>query len=185
MYSDMWRFDTSRDWEVLGEDFAKVSTAVAPDITLRALGFHLSPMGYFEKGAPRFVDVIDEPNIMILPVELITNSEDKKMRKKKQRKAKKKKRLCTSMRACVTYFTTLLLFPLKYFAPMSGFGSPTLLLSSPESPIPLFGLGSPTPTSCLRSFIFAFCLGSPISMSCLRSPAPTSYSRSPTFLSYL
>ncbi len=85
MLPDKWRFDTSQDWEVLGDDFDSVSSEIIPDATLRALSFHYFPLGYLEEGAPRFVDVTDEPELAIEKPEgdvgPITDSEDEKTRK--------------------------------------------------------------------------------------------------------
>ena len=84
MLPDKGRFNTSQDWEVLGDNFDSVSSDTIPDNTLQALNFHLSPLGYLEEGALRFVDVTDNPDLTIEPVDNgqpITDSEDEKMRK--------------------------------------------------------------------------------------------------------
>ena len=77
MLPDKWRFNTSQDWEVLGDDFEGVSEEIIADAILRALGFHHSPLGHLEKGVLRFVDIIDKPDLTIKPEDndqLIINS---------------------------------------------------------------------------------------------------------------
>ena len=79
-----WRFDTSQDWEVLRDNFDSVSSDTIPDNTLQALNFQLSPLGYHEEGALRFVNVIDGLELTIGAVDNgqpITDSKDEMVKK--------------------------------------------------------------------------------------------------------
>lgn len=63
--TDKWQFNTSQDWEVLGDNFDNVSLDTISDGTLQALDFHFSPLGYLEKRGPRFIDVTDKSELVI------------------------------------------------------------------------------------------------------------------------
>ncbi len=152
--SDKWRFDTSRDWEVLEDNFDSVSSETIPDATLRALGFHYSPLGYHKEGGPRFVDIsdkleleIEEPEDNIQP---ITDSENKKARKGSEHAAMRKARRDNLGAPVWKALAT---------------GSATL--SSPRPPMP--ALSSRSPISGLSSRPPA-----PGSLSCLPLPSLSS-----------
>lgn len=84
MLSDKWWFDISQNWEVLEDNCDSVSLDIILDNTLQALNFHFSLLGYLEKRALWFVDVTDNPDLMIEPVnngQPITDSKDEKVRK--------------------------------------------------------------------------------------------------------
>ena len=84
MLQNKWRCDTSQDWEILEDDFNSVSSDTIPDNIFQTLNFHLSLVGYLEERASRFVDVTDDPDLTIEPVDNgqpITDFEDKKVRK--------------------------------------------------------------------------------------------------------
>ena len=79
-----WQFNTSQDWEILGDDFDSVSSELIPNTTLQALSFHHSLLGYLEEQAPRFVDVTDKPELTIKPEDNdqpITDTKDEKEKK--------------------------------------------------------------------------------------------------------
>ena len=129
-----------------------------PDATLQALGFHHSPLSYLEEEIPRFVDVIDKSELVIKLEDngqLITDSENEKVRKRLECVAKRKARR-NNLRAFVRQALAI--------------GSVTPLLSSPALssrffvPALLFCLGSPTP---LLSYLPMFA-----SLSCLELPTP-------------
>lgn len=69
MLLDKWRLNISHDWEILGDDFDSVSLDTIPDNILQALNFHFSLLGYLKEGALRFVDVTDDPDLTIEPVD--------------------------------------------------------------------------------------------------------------------
>ena len=126
------------------------------DNILRALDFHFSPLSYLEERELRFVDVTDNQDLIIEPVDNgqpITDSEDEKMRKQNKRAAKKKARL-DNLRAPVR-------------APAAG--SAAFLLSRPES--------------STRLSLFLARPGTPTALSSRFMPAPIS--RSPAVLSLL
>lgn len=140
-----WRFDTSQDWEVLGDDFDSVSSDTIPDSTLQTLGFYLSPLGYLEKRAPQFVDVTNKPELAIgleNNAQPITKSEDNETRKGLEYIAKRKvqrdhlRAPVQAFAACSTAFSS------------SCPESPALLLSCP--PVPALSL-SHLPMSTLSS----------------------------------
>ncbi len=148
----LW-FDTSQDWEVLGDDFDSVSLETIPDATLQALGFHYFPLGYLEKGAPRFVDVTDKPELAIKEPESnigpITDSEDEKTRKVSERAAKRKARrdnLNAPMRKALAAGSAAFLLSCP---PMPGLLSGPLIPSSSSGPLVpgLLSLPMPTPSS--------------------------------------
>lgn len=169
---DKWQFDSSQDWGVLRDDFDSVSLNTIPDVTLQALGFHFSPLGYFEEGALRFVDVTDDLDLTIELVDNgqpITNSKDEKVRKQNKCVAERKARL-DNLHAPVR-------------APAAGSAacssSRPAPVSRPGSPAPSSSrLGSPTRSSPLPSPISrplpAPVLGSPAVLSSLPvlGPAP-------------
>ena len=109
-----WQFDTSQDSEVLEDNFDSVSLDTIPDGTLRALNFYFSLLGYFEERAPWFVNVTNNRDLTIEPVDnnqTITEFEDEKMRKQNKRAAKRKARLdklSTPMRTPVASSAALL-----------------------------------------------------------------------------
>ncbi len=57
--SDTWRFDTTADWKMLGEEFETWPADPIPDATLLALGMHVTNLGYLEDGAPRVTELPD------------------------------------------------------------------------------------------------------------------------------
>ena len=84
MPPNKWRFDIGQDWEVLGDNLDSVSSRTIPDTILQAWSFHHFPLGYLEKGALRFIDVTDKPELAIEledDNQLITDFEDEKARK--------------------------------------------------------------------------------------------------------
>ena len=92
---DKWQFDTSQDWEVLRDNFDSFSSETILNAILQALNFHYSFLGYLEKAAPWFIDVIDKSKLAIESKDNgqpITDSEDEKMRKGLKRAAKRKTR---------------------------------------------------------------------------------------------
>ena len=92
-FLDKWRFDTSQELEVLGDNFDSVSSDTIPDGILQALSFHFSLLRRFQEGAPRFVNATDNPDLTIEPVDNnqpITDSKDEKVRKKNKCAAKRK-----------------------------------------------------------------------------------------------
>ncbi len=135
MLPDKWQFDISQDWEVPGDDFDSVSLETIPDATLQALGFHYSPLGYLEEGAPRFVGITDKPELAIEEpkgdVGPIMDSKDEKARKVSERTAKRKvqrNNLCAPIRKALAA------------------GSATPSSSHPPMPTPLSCPESPTPS---------------------------------------
>lgn len=90
------------------------------DNTLKALGFHISSLGYLEEREPRFVDVTDKPDFIIETVDNsqpITDFENEKVRKQNKRVAKRKRQLdnlCVSIHAFAASFATLLLSHCAY-----------------------------------------------------------------------
>lgn len=81
---DKWQFTTNQNWEVLRDNFDSVSSDTIPDNNLQALCFHFFSLGYFDQKVLSFVDVTDNPDLTIKPVEngqSITNSEDEKVKK--------------------------------------------------------------------------------------------------------
>lgn len=83
MLPDKWWYYTSQDSEILEDDFDSISLDTIPDDILQALDFYLSPLGYFTKRGLWFVDVTDNPDLMIEPknnAQPITDSKDEKMR---------------------------------------------------------------------------------------------------------
>ena len=70
--------------EILEKDFDSVSLDKIPNNTLQALVFHFFLIGNLEEKALQFVDIIDNPNLTIKPVDNtqpITNFENKKVKK--------------------------------------------------------------------------------------------------------
>ena len=49
IFPDKWRFDTSQDWDVLGDDFDSVSLETIPDATLQTLVFTIPPWVILQK----------------------------------------------------------------------------------------------------------------------------------------
>ena len=93
MLPNKWRFNTSQDWKVLGDDFESVSKEIISNASLQALGFHHSLLGYLEKRVPRFVDITDNPALVIEPKDdnqSIMDSKDEKARKELEHVVKKK-----------------------------------------------------------------------------------------------
>lgn len=93
MDSDIWRFDTSKDWKVLRDYFASISTAAISDTILQGLGFYFSILDFLEKKVPCFIDVIDKSEITIGLInnsQLITDFKEEKMRRKEEYLAKRK-----------------------------------------------------------------------------------------------
>lgn len=56
---DSWKFDTTADWQMLGEEFEMRSADSIADETLIQLGLHVSTLGYLEDGPPRFIELPD------------------------------------------------------------------------------------------------------------------------------
>lgn len=119
-----------------------VSLDIIPDNILQALDFHLSLLSYLKERALRFVDVTDNLDLKIEPIDNsqpITDSEDEKVRKLNKCVAKRKTQLnnlCTPVRALITGSAAVLLSCpallscLGSSAPLSSFsGSPTYLSS--------------------------------------------------------
>ena len=127
------------------------------------MDFYFSPLDYLEEGALRFVDITNNPDLTIEPMDNgqpITDSEDEKVRKQNKRTARRKTEL-NNLRAAVRDpapgFTALLSsYPgsLTCWLPLPARpGTPTALLSrlvrvpvpgSPAVLLPLPVLG-PTP----------------------------------------
>ncbi len=57
--SDLWRFNTTAAWKMLGEDFDKWPVIPIADDVLDGLEIHLTSLGYLEDGPPRFVELLD------------------------------------------------------------------------------------------------------------------------------
>ncbi len=57
--SDTWRFDTSADWKMLGEEFETWPADPLPDTTLITVGMHITNLGYLEDGPPCFTELPD------------------------------------------------------------------------------------------------------------------------------
>ena len=72
MLLNMWQFDTSPDWEILGNNFDSVSLNSISDNTLQALDFHFFLLGYLEEGVLRFVNIT---NNLDLTIELVNNGQ--------------------------------------------------------------------------------------------------------------
>ena len=151
---------------MLGKDFIEVSAAAVLDTTLRLIGFCFPLLGYFEERVPRFINIIDEPNITINPVKPILDSKDEKIRRKEKFKAKRKMRLRALMWARVVSSAALFFSPPRSPPPVSGFRSLALLSFGPRSPAfasnpgflaPVPRSGSTIPASCLRSLALEFC----------------------------
>lgn len=93
MLPNKWQFDTSQDLEVLGDNFNSDSSDIILDGTLQALGFHFFPLGYFKKRLSQFINVTKNLDLTIEQVEngqLITNTEDEKLKKQNERVTKRK-----------------------------------------------------------------------------------------------
>lgn len=130
MFSDMWQFDTSQDQKVLGDDFDNISSDTIPNNILQALSFHFSPLAYLKKRVLQFVDITNNTDLTIEPVDNgqpITDSKDEKVRKQNKRAVKRKTQLNNlhaSEQAPATSFAALLLsysasvFCFKSFAPL-------------------------------------------------------------------
>lgn len=76
---NMWRFNTSQDWEVLRDNFHSVNLDTILNGTLQGLGFYFSLVDYLKKGALWFVNIMNNLDLTMKPVEngqLITNSKD-------------------------------------------------------------------------------------------------------------
>ncbi len=52
--SDIWRFDTSTDWKMLGKEFETWLADLLPDTILITIGMHITNLGYLEDGPPCF-----------------------------------------------------------------------------------------------------------------------------------
>ncbi len=168
MLPNKWRFDTSQDWKVRRDDFDSVRLETILDTTLQALGFHYSPLGYLEEGAPRFVDVTDKRELAIKEpesdVQPITDSEDEKARKVSECAAKRKARcdnLCALMKKILAAGSATPSSPcLSMPALLSCSGSPT---PSP-SRLPMPGLSSRLPVPGLLSCSLVLSLSSRLPM---------------------
>lgn len=92
MLPNKWRFYTSQDWEAVKDHFDSISLDTITDATLPTLGFHFFLLDYLEERAPRFIDVTDNPDLIIKPInndQPILNSKDEKVMKRNKRVAKK------------------------------------------------------------------------------------------------
>lgn len=134
---------------------------IIPYGTLQDLGFYFSLLGYLELGAPQFIDVINNPDLTIEPVNnnlAITNFEVEKVKKQNKYAAKRKARLnnlCDPVRALAASSAALflscptLVFYCGSFAPLlSCLESPTflsLLFACPETAIALLSCLVPAP----------------------------------------
>ena len=161
MLSEKWLFNKSQDWKLLRDNFDSVSLDKIPDGTLKVLDFHFSTLSYLEKKALRFVDITDNPDLTIKPVDNgqpITDSKDKKMKKQNKHAAKKKAQLDNlhaPVRASAAGSATFLL---SWLASISCSKSATSLSSRSGSLTCL----SPLPT----------CLETPTTLLSCSMPAP-------------
>ncbi len=57
--SDTWRFDTSANWKMLGEEFETWPADPFPDATLITVGMHITHLSYLEDRPPRFTELPD------------------------------------------------------------------------------------------------------------------------------
>lgn len=104
------------------------------------MGFHYFPLDYLEEGAPWFVDVTDKPELVIKPEDngqLITNSEDKKMRKGLEYTAKRKVRRNNLHILVRQALATSFAAPLLSSSTLLSYLSVPALSSCPRLPIPL------------------------------------------------
>ena len=62
-----WWFNTSQDWEVLGDDFNSISLEIILNATLQTLIFYHPPLSYLEKRASQFVEVTNKLELAIEP----------------------------------------------------------------------------------------------------------------------
>ena len=106
------------------------------------MGFYVSPLGYLEKGASRFVHVTGDPQLMIKPMDngqSIINSKNEKVWKQNKQATMRKTRLdnlCFPVRAFATRSIALLLscsapvFCSRSLAPLSSCLKSSTCLSS-------------------------------------------------------
>ncbi len=57
--SKTWRFNTSADWTMLGEEFKTWPADPLPDATLITVGMHVTNLSYLEDGPPCFTQLPD------------------------------------------------------------------------------------------------------------------------------
>lgn len=57
--SDLWRFDTNADQQILREEFKKWSIDFIPKETLVKLNLLISILSYLEKGLPCFIKLLN------------------------------------------------------------------------------------------------------------------------------
>ena len=162
-----WCFNLSQNWKILILDFDSFSTDNIADKTLQALGFHISAIGYLEKGFPRFTDITElelntEPAVVNNLSQIVTNFEEEVVKKKNKHVAKRKERLT------------------KLYAPIGSFMS--LYPESSSLLLPCF-VSAPMPT-CVPALIPAliFHTRSPTILSSRYVPTLVSYLGSPTIL---
>ncbi len=72
--SDNWRFDTSADWKMLGEEFKTWPADPLPDTILITVGIHVTNLGYLEDRPPHFTELLDgstkESNKMLVRLDI-------------------------------------------------------------------------------------------------------------------
>lgn len=172
MLPDKWRFNTSQNWEVLGDKFDSISLDIILDNTLQALNFYLFFLDYLEERAPRVVEIIDNLDLTIELVnngQQITDSENEKMKKKNKCAAKRKAQLdnlfalvrapAASFAALLLSYSALISCP-KFFTPLlSRFGCSTYLLpllACPEILITSFSRLVPTLVPVFSAILLLF-----------------------------
>lgn len=57
--SDLWRFDTTADWQMFRKDFEKCLPSPVADDALLRLQMHVTSLGYQKKGLPWFIELLD------------------------------------------------------------------------------------------------------------------------------
>ena len=160
-------------------DFGGCSTDDIADKILRALGFHISAIGYLEEGSLRFTDVTNleltaEPAVRDNPGQVVTDSGEKVVKKNK-RAAKRKERL-VKLRALVGS-------PLSFCPESSLFllprSMPALVPAFVPAPVPALmpaPLLAPMPTPFSRSGSFVVlssgCVPAPATISCRALMSP-------------
>ncbi len=108
--SNTWRFDTSANWKMLGEEFEMWPADPLPDTTLITVGMHITNLGYLEDGPPRFTELPDggteESNRMLVGLDIaavipktddqdlpdLIDSEAKRANKKKEKAERRRQR---------------------------------------------------------------------------------------------
>ena len=150
---DKWRFNTSQDWKLLADNFDSVSLDIILDDILQVLDFYLFLLSYLEEVVPQFIDVTNNSNLRIEPVDNSQSNRDfknEKVRKKNKRAAKRKTKLnnlrapmrvpAASSAALLLSCSALVSRPALVF----HFRSLALLLSCPRSHTCLLSRSLPT-----------------------------------------